>query len=409
MRAILPIAVTLLACGGGTEPGPDPSFTLLPTEQWSGGVVTVRSGFFGSTLPVVRAGTEVLTVARIDDTTIAVTLPVGPSGALALSYGGAGRPLGTVQRFGVRSTRLVPGALGFEPLVPEGVSPLVFVAEVLGGGSLAVLDPATHQVTTHTGVGPVQSGFGVLPSYQPNRFVLRDSTGALGVWQLFPAPAFIAPSLVQAMAVRHVSQLRDTLWLTTRGNGYTITTPGGSAESPLTISDPLRIVFSPSGDRVAMTMASAPTGQAPVLEGSTGDTAFAASLLNVQGAAFTGNDRLFLAERGASSAEPDSLVSLVASNGQRLAAVSLPAGYDGWALVADPQADRLYQVADSGGVAAVLVYDPATLQLIGKLTYDNFGSVNYWSAGIGVDVGAGRIHVAYPGSPIPVATFDRLP
>ena len=32
-----------------------------------------------------------------------------------------------------------------------------------------------------------------------------------------------------------------------------------------------------------------------------------------------------------------------------------------------------------------------------------------WSAGIGVDTVASKIHIPFPGHPIPELTFDRLP
>jgi len=37
------------------------------------------------------------------------------------------------------------------------------------------------------------------------------------------------------------------------------------------------------------------------------------------------------------------------------------------------------------------------------------GNSYSWSAGIGVDTVNDKLHVAYPGSPIPVITYDRLP
>jgi hypothetical protein len=402
----------VLACGDANGPGSSPTFTIAPAVQWSGGAVEIRSASFRRGLPVVTTGGDTLVTVRVNDSTVAVTLPEAPSGPITLYRGGGSQDsLGVVQLVGLRSARLVPGTLGYEPLVPAGVDPLVFVAESLptAGAELALLNPATDQVSYLSGIGPVQSAFGVMPSYQPNRFVVRDSADQLGVWHLFPTPAFEYSSVVQNLASRTVTQLNDSTWLTVTSNNLFVTRPSGTFSPAAGVSDPLRVVFSPSGHRVALVVSFSPTQQLPVLDGATGELAFAVSLPSSQGAAFgVLSNRLYLSSRQASA--PDTLVSLSASTGQFAAGTTLPAGYSGWMLAPDPVANRLYQVADSSGKLAVLVYNGTTLALEGRLTCaPGCGNSNYWSAGMGVDVAAGRIHVAYPGAPIPVVTFDRLP
>jgi hypothetical protein len=411
-RWLLCVLALAAACGDSTSPRVTPTFTITPSAQWSAGVVVLRSESFRGALPTVTGAGDTLDATRIDDSTVSVVLPESPSGAVSLFREGATRDaIGTVQVFGLRNARLVPGTLGYEPLVPAGVFPLVFVAESMAtaGQDLAVFDPATDQVSYLSGIGPVQSAFGVMPSYQPNRFVVRDSADQLGVWHLFPTPAFEYTSVVQNLASRTVTQLNDSTWLTVTSNNLFVSRPSGTFSPGGGVSDPLRVVFSPSGHRVALVVSFSPTQQLPVLDGATGELAFAVSLPSSQGAAFgVLSNRLYLSSRQASA--PDTLVSLSASTGQFAAGTTLPAGYSGWMLAPDPVANRLYQVADSSGKLAVLVYNGTTLALEGRLTCaPGCGNSNYWSAGMGVDVAAGRIHVAYPGAPIPVVTFDRLP
>ncbi len=406
-------SVALVGCGDSTSPA-HANYTILPATQWGGGSVQVTSASFANhATPGFSAGGETLVVTRLTNLSVSVRLPTTATGTVTLFRGAAGNDsVGTVTAIGLRSARMVTGSLGYDPVVPAGITPLVFVAEetVNGPIGLTILDPATDQVTPVSGVGPVQTGFGILPSYQTNQFVLRDSIDQIGVWRLFPAKVFQAPAAVQSLAVRHITQLSDTLWLTLRGNSYQLTAPSGTAPEILGIGDPLRAVFSPDGDRLALVINSAPGGEVPVLDPETGEAAFTVPLVNAQGAAFSPHaDRLYVSSR-TQGGSADSLVAVSASSGQRLAAVTLPAGYSGWTLEADPLADRLYQVADSSGTLALLVFNGATLQLEGQLVCPGqCGNANFWSAGLAVDAAAGRIHVAYPGSPVPVITFDRLP
>ncbi len=401
----------LVACGDSTSPA-RATYALTPATQWSGGSVQVSSASFANqATPVFSAEGKTLAVTRLTNLSLSVRLPATVTGPVTIFREGGGHDsVGTVDLVGLRNARMVPGSMGYDPVVPAGITPLVFIAEetVNGPVGLTVLDPATDQVTSVSGVGPVQTGFGVLPSYQTNRFVLRDSSDQMSVWQLFPAKVFQSLAAVQSTAVRNITQLSDTLWLTLMGNAYQLTTPAGTQGPFYGIGDPLRAVFSPAGDRLALVVNSAPGGQVPVLAPEAGDTAFTVPLVSAHGAAFSPHaDRLYVSSRTAGNL-PDSLVAVTASAGQRLTAMTLPAGYSGWSLAVDPLTDRLYQVADSSGTLALLVFNGVTLKLEGQLVCGQCGNANFWSAGLAVDAAAGRIHVAYPGSPIPVITFDRL-
>lgn len=422
MRKLLAGSIIMLsviaACSDSTSSDHPVQYGVTPTIQWSGGSITGHSiAFHGVAVPVVYGAGSPLPVSRIDDTTVAIRLPVGPSGGLVLSRDAAGHDtVGVVHVVGLNRHRDLPVALGYEPLVPEGLDHVLFVAESMGGSAqaLTLLDPATDQATYLHGLGPVQSSFGVQPGFLSNSFVLRDSSGTVDAWELFPSPSALR-SVSVAGSPRHISQLNDSTWLSTFSHFVTITVPTATRYFQNLVNDPLRIVFSPDGSRVAMVLSSAQNSAAPVLDAVTGDTAFSVDVQEPRGVAFSRlADRLFVSAHSDIPAIPDSLISVVASDGQPILRVALPAGYRGYALAADPKADRLYQVADSSGTQALLVYDGPTLALLGRLQCPGTcGDLNYiWSAGIGVDTLTGQIHVAFPAAASPstsVITYDRLP
>lgn len=420
-RLLLGLLV-VVGCGDGTTPSTPAPYSITPVTQWSGGVVRISSANLrpGGAAPGLTANGATMSAVRLNDSTFEATLPVLPSGPATLRLSGtAGDSVGVVQVVGFHQARTMAGALGFEPLVvAAGGGTLVFVAESLGASgqatnrALAILDPNTGLVTVRHGIGPVLSAFGMQPSYQANRFVLVDSLDRVGVWQLFPAPSFQVLAPDQALGMRHYTQLSDTIWMELRSNGYqSLTANALLLSAPGLISDPIRIVFSPAGDRVALVQASSPTHRVPVFVPQTGDTAYTIQLPGTNGAVFSPTgDRLYFGAPFAGASPVDSLIVVRAATGARVAAARLPSGFAGSTLAVDPATGWLYQVADSGGALAVFVYDGTTLARIGRLgCIGPCGNANYWSAGLSVDVGAGLIHVAYPGQPIPVVTFDRLP
>ncbi len=413
MRKILAGAFLLIlavACSDSTSSDHPAEYGVSPAVQWSGGSVTAHSiAFHGAAVPVVYGGGISLTVTRLDDTTVTIRLPVGPSGNLVLTRDAAGHDtVGVVQLIGVSHSRNVPGMLGYEPLVPEGAPSVVFVAESAGSPSgLSFLDPSTDQVTYVRGLGPSLSSFGIQPSFQQNRFVLRDSVGSLAVYRLFPSVAQIDTSAVHNPVARHVVQLGDSAWLATFSNILQSSSPTGQFFFQGLTNDPIRLVFSADGTRLAMSLASSNL-HAPVMNTQTGDTAYTMPIGRPWGVAFDPHaDRLYVS---ASTLQGDSLIAVRGSDGLRLGAVAIPAGYSGYMLAADGKADRLYQVAESSGTMAVLVYEGTSLVQVGQMTCSpGCGNSSSWSAGIGVDTVNNKLHVAFPGSPIPVITYDRLP
>ena len=120
LRATVVIVLGALGCSenSGPNPGPPPAFTVTPSAQWSAGVVQVRSSsFICAQLPVIMAGAETLSTVRVDDSSVVVTLPRAPTSHVLL-HTVAGDSVGSVEVFGLRSARTVPGSMGYEPLVP---------------------------------------------------------------------------------------------------------------------------------------------------------------------------------------------------------------------------------------------------------------------------------------------------
>ena len=70
------LEAVLTGCSS-SEPSP-PSFTINPTQQWSGGILTIRSDLFQGqgSLPAVTAAGIAMTLSRVDDSTVMATLPM---------------------------------------------------------------------------------------------------------------------------------------------------------------------------------------------------------------------------------------------------------------------------------------------------------------------------------------------
>src|SRR5262245_5275932 len=96
------LGLALVAACNSSDPTPPtepPVFSLDPTTQWSGGEVLVTSGaFVGTTLPVLLAGAETLSVRRVSDSVLAAIVPLGSSGTVAIELAKGSRryPAGEV-------------------------------------------------------------------------------------------------------------------------------------------------------------------------------------------------------------------------------------------------------------------------------------------------------------------------
>lgn len=426
------VAVALLlvaACSDPTQPFPRASFSVSPAAQWSGGVVTVRSGYFiGRTpLPAILAMGETLSVARVDDSTVAVTMPRVRTGIVDVSvaHDGAQDSVAAVQLYGFREKRMTAPGLAGELLVADsGGHPIVLGntdAPVAQYAPIGRIDLVSGTGVTLTGVyGPSTVQYGLAPSTPNGAFAVRDSTDSVRLAALltWPAPALVATvPFVGTGQVRQVTQLSAGLWLFTqshttftRAEADPCCTPRFSTPT----ESPWAVFLSPRGDRATLaTMVVG--GGVPVFDNTSGDTAFTLPFEATEGVVFSTSGDILYAVGGAINV-PDTLLRVDATDGHAVAGkVRLPDGFISFALgYSTGGGGRILVAAANALVLALLVYDAATLTLQGVLaTQEGCGAAPStgpcFAGAVAVDDARHEAHIVVPGSPTPSWTFDLLP
>lgn len=418
------------ACSDPVDPGPPPAFSRTPAAQWSGGSLTLRSPFLVglTSLPIITAAADTLTLSRVDDSTVTTTLPEGPSGSVTLRLARGTRfdSVASVQRVGFREKRTALPALAGELLVADsGGHPLVYGntdAPVEWGAPLGRIDLAAAAGQTVTGVrGPSNVVYGLSPSLPVGTFVVRDATDSVKLFRLLPPPAAPVRPVpgVGTSFVRQVAQLSAGMWLFT---GSHMSYTRAEADSPnvhritITAESPWAVFLSPRSDRTTLaTTVTGPQPGVPVFDNVTGDTAFSLPLLGTEGAAFSPDGGIIYAVGGADYSA-DTLVAVDATTGQTLSGkMGLPPGYVGFSIAfTSSGGGRLLVGAATASSLALLVYDATTLTLLGVLPsgdtcgpYPMTGECSYGV--VAVDESLHLAYIVVPGSPTPVRSFDLLP
>lgn len=187
------VVVALLGCSDATEPlppGPPPVFLVTPGQQWSGGVIAVRSAYFEglSALPSFTIAQDTVTPTRLDDSTVSLALPQGPSGSVTVEVILADTVVsaGVVGRVGFRESRELLPALGGElHHVGTEILGLTYSAQSSEG--------RLGRVPLVAGTGSIDSSlrgtseywYGLSPTQVSGQYVLRDtSTQQLAVYDL---------------------------------------------------------------------------------------------------------------------------------------------------------------------------------------------------------------------------------
>lgn len=430
-RTALAAAALLLvaACSDPTQPFPQASFSVSPATQWSGGVVAVRSVYFvGRTpLPVMLAAGETLSVARVDDSTIAVTMPWMRTGIVSVSVArdGGQDSVAAVQLYGFREKRTTAPGLAGELLVADSSGyPMVLgntdapVAQYAPIGRINLVSGAG---ITLTGVyGPSTVQYGLAPSTPSGAFAVRDSTDSVRLAALLtsPSPALVATvPFVGTGQVRQVTQLSPGLWLFTHSHTSFTQAEADPCCTPrfsTPTESPWAVFLSPRGDRTTLaTMVVG--GGVPVFDNTSGDTAFTLRLEATEGAVFSPSGAILYAVGGAINV-PDTLLAVDATDGHTLAGkVRLPDGFVSFAIgYSTGGGGRLLVAAANAVVLALLVYDAATLALQGVLvTQESCGAAPTtgpcFAGAVAVDDARHEAHIVVPGSPTPSWTFDLLP
>ncbi len=416
------VGVALVACEQPNVPPARFDFAISPDRQWSGGIVTLRSAFFSGrdSLPLVLAGADTARLTRIDDSTVTFTLPVGPSGGveLALVNRQGTEELGAVDRVG-QSGRvdLTPAPQVGLVATTRGTNPM-FVGAAAGpaGYEVVEVDPVTATAHLRPGLRTPGGYYGVGITYRPDRFLLRDSTDTLKVWQLWPTPQPVsALPLFRTGHLRLGAQMTDTTWLFSQS--HWTNTVGPTSLSFLPTEDAWNLFISPRGDRVAMALVGTSLSGAPVFDALTGDTAFTAPAVGaVQWAEFSADGGV-LYLLGAAHYQymlADSIYVLDATNGQRLGARDLPDSLTALTLARDPTRDLLFVQGYRTCGPRVVVYQASTLTLLGEMA--GGGTIascnNYtWSGSMAVDRVRQKLYLLWVGGaePAPLWTFDLLP
>ena len=418
----LSLVAPLLACEQPNVPPARFDFAITPARQWSGGTITVRSTYFRGrgSLPLVVAGADTTSLHRIDDSTVAFTLPIGPSGAvdLALANGHGTDELGVVDRVGRagRSDLTPAPQVGLVATV-QGGNP-VFLGAHSGqtGYDVVEVDPVTATSRLHAGLRTPGGYYGVGITYRPDRFLLRDSTDTLKVWQLWPTPQPITvPPLFRTGHLRLGAQMTDSTWLFNQS--HWTNTSGPVSLTFLPTEDAWNLFVSPRGDRVAMALVATTLAGAPIFDTRSGDTAFtAAGIKAVQWAEFSGDGGTLYLLGAAHYQTPlaDSIYILDATTGQRLGASDLPDSLTALTLARDPGRDLLFVQGYRSCGPRVLVYQASTLTLLGEMA--GGGTItscnNYtWSGVMAVDRVRQKLYLLWVGNtePAPLWTFDLLP
>jgi len=425
VKSLLLLAPLLAACAQPTTPPEQYEYTLAPATQWSGGSVTIRSGFFRgrTSLPAVIAGADTVLLRRIDDSTVAFTLPIGPSGSthLLLATGHGPEAIGAVGRVG-QASRVDISPVPQVALVAatHGTGPVYIGAQYnqsVNEFEVVEVDPVSGTSVLHSGLYTPNGYYGAGISYRADRFLLEDATDSLKVWQLWPGPQPVAVApFGQGTPVRLAAQLTDSTWLVSY-NHWT-DTYGPVPVSHLPAEDPWTLFYSPRGDRLAMSNVATSLPGSPVFDTRTGDTAFTITGVRAVQWADFGADGSTLYVLGAYYYQVplgDSIYVLDATSGQRVRApVAMPDSFTALTMARDPVQDLLFVQGYRTCGPSILVYQASSFAQVGELKGE--GSVEdcfnaSWSGMMTVDRVRQKLYLLWVGGqgPAPLWTFDLMP
>jgi hypothetical protein len=409
------LTVLLLAgCSDSTDPIEPPRFVVTPIVQWSGGEIRVRSNLFvgRSQLPRVTAAGTTMAVSRIDDSTLAATLPVLSSQVVPIAVvdGSDSYNLISVSVVGYQAHRVASSILYGEPSILMSPTGPVAVASLQSGTELGILDAATGLVRIETGVHPSDPYYGVGVSPDPAIAILRDSTQLLGRWRLWPTLQFIDTVLsgFQTTYIRQMVQLSDSVWLKT--SSHMTETIRASAPSIFTQTEsPWGFHLSSIANRALMDVNAANPG-VPVFDMLTGDTVYRLSLNAVEGGVFTQDGGTLFAV-GGYSISPNRLVAVNAASGAELNDVLLPDSVEASGMVLSGDT-LLFVMGMADSLPLILVYEVGHLELRGRLSppptvaCSTCGANMLWTAALIIDPTAGVLHVINTSTATEIWTFD---
>lgn len=394
-------------------------FTLSADSAWSGGTVAVTATRFAELtyVPVFVSGTDTLATTRTGDSTYAVTIPIGPAGPvpIAVAEGTRRFEVGTVERAGFREVQWYTPGFDYSMLIQARRHG---VPVVLGNGpsGITLAYPTLHRSERFTGLRAPGAYYGIGQSYQGDEFVLADSTGIIGIWELWPAPALRRLWPSTGGFTRQPTVMSPTTFLSVFSHGTVTsdTTTPAHGYGPFDTEDCWNVHLSPRGDRVVLRSVGSNFG-VPVINSLTADTAYTVPRMRTLAAAgFTADGSEFVA---AGYYPPrDSLRRIDATTGAILASAALPDSAFITNLEVDPAGRWVFLMVEySGCIPGVAVYDLATLSQVGDLrgppTARPEGSCfsSGWEGMLVYDTGPSRLYLVWNGEPAPVFEFSVLP
>ena len=422
IRYILLGGVLLAACNDPPQgPSPVPDFRVTPAQQWSGGEVTIVSALFhdGQTLPNVSVGGVPVSVTRQDDSTVSVLLPVLSSGVapIIVKDGKRSYDIGAVEIAGYTGRHYgSPGLNGQLVIAQGGLGPVVLgdIPNFPQPPAIAEFDPATQLVIARSGVSsPSDFVYGIGLTEDPDVYILRDSTGLVGLWRLWPTLAFVDTALsgFKGQFLRQIARFSQDVWLTTGSHDLTVTT--NSTSYYLQAEGISHVYLSPRGDRATIGVNKVIAG-VPVFDMATGDTAYRLPILSVGAAQFSADgSRLYAVENFAGGTSPLHLLTVDATSGTTLNETALPGNAGAMGLALNRSETQIFVGAMVDTLPAVLVYDATSFNLLGTLQATAADHCTCSSSLVipmilMADDGAGKLYVVGVGAPAPVWSFDIL-
>ena len=413
------LALGLAGCSADNSVASNPGplvFTLGADSAWSGGTVDVTATRFAEQTytPVFVSGTDTLPASRAGDSTYAVRIPIGPAGPvpLALQDGARRFEVGTVERAGFREVQWYTPGFDYSMQIQarrQGVP------VVLGNGpaGITLAYPSLHRSERITGLRAPFDYYGIGQSYRGDEFVLRDSLGVVGRWELWPAPRQRGTWPSAARARQGTIMSPTTFLEVSRHNTQTVdTTSPARGYGPFFTEDCWNVHLSPRTDRVVLRSVSSHAG-VPVINSLTADTAYTIPrMVSLGSAGFTADGAEFFA---AGYYPPrDSLRRVDASTGTIQASAALPEGEGPRNLEVDPAGRFVYLHLNADCRPRIVVYDARTLAMVWDLRVplsvdpgpcDN----GAWEGMLVVDTAPDRLYVVWNGEPFPVFEFTVLP
>ena len=354
------------ACGAEELAGPSPADArLVSSEAFAGSDVLAQGDWYRDPDRIFhfRADTFPLATRRVDDSTLALTLPSAANGSLLVTETIGGTPVerGRVEVYGYARTGTVNVPIT-SYLVPAGLPGFPLV---IGGdsGGVSFISPATDAVTRFAGIAVLDQfrfqglrGAGI--SYDPSRILLSSTDSVVERWFYLPLPQTI--DTARQTRARLIAEIGPGKFLV--GVTHEVQLYGYGSATFHIVEDATRTYLSPSGDR-ATVRGSAPN--LPVFDTQTGGIAFTIDgLFIMRDAAFTADGILYVTGWTLSETQ---LRAYSATDGDSLGLVTTPD--EAVSVTADPVRPLVYLASFStDATVTIRVYRRADLSLAGTMT-----------------------------------------